>query len=172
MREEKQLLLDHLKELIENSESFVVAKTNKMNSLATVSLRNTLAKSKAEMEVVKKRVFVKAAQSAGIGNIEVKELVGSIAVFFAREDSIGIAKEIFKFSGENQDALEVLCGHFDGKLYNGADVKSLSELPSKDEMRAQFLGLLEAPMAQTLATMEALLTSVIHCLENKCNQEQ
>lgn len=172
MREEKQLLLDHLKELIENSESFVVAKTNKMNSLATVSLRNTLAKSKAEMEVVKKRVFVKAAQSAGIGNIEVKELVGSIAVFFAREDSLGIAKEIFKFSGENQDALEVLCGHFDGKLYNGADVKSLSELPSKDEMRAQFLGLLEAPMAQTLATMEALLTSVIHCLENKCNQEQ
>ena len=35
--------------------------------------------------------------------------------------------------------------------------KQISKLPGKDEMRAQFLGLLEAPMAQTLAVMEAVI---------------
>ena len=41
--------------------------------------------------------------------------------------------------------------------YNGADVKTLSELPSKDEMRAQLLATLEAPLSQTLSVMEALI---------------
>ena len=52
-----------------------------------------------------------------------------------------------------------------------SDVERLSKLPSKDEMRAQFLSVLEAPMSQTLAVMEALLTSVPYCLDNKCKQE-
>jgi large subunit ribosomal protein L10 len=34
-------------------------------------------------------------------------------------------------------------------------------------MRAQFLGLLEAVPAQTLGVMDALLTSVVYCLDNK-----
>jgi large subunit ribosomal protein L10 len=52
-------------------------------------------------------------------------------------------------------------------MYNAADVEIMSQLPSKDVMRAQFLGLLEAPMAQTLAVMEALISSVVYCLDNK-----
>jgi large subunit ribosomal protein L10 len=34
-------------------------------------------------------------------------------------------------------------------------------------MRAQLLGTFEAPMSQTLAVVEAILCSVLHCLENK-----
>ena len=45
------------------------------------------------------------------------------------------------------------------------------KLPAKDEMRAQLLGLFEAPMSQTLSTMESLLTSVMHCLENKKDKD-
>ena len=52
------------------------------------------------------------------------------------------------------------------------DVESLSKLPGKDEMRAQLLAYLEAPMAQTLAVMDALLTSVVYCLENKSKQAE
>ena len=65
--------------------------------------------------------------------------------------------------------MNVLTGYMDGKLYNAEEVKTLSELPSKDELRAQFVGLLEAPMGQTLGVFDALLTSVIHCLNNKAN---
>ena len=52
------------------------------------------------------------------------------------------------------------------------DVKAISELPSQDEMRAQFVGLLEAPMTQTLSVMQALLTSIMYCLENKAKAGQ
>ena len=46
----------------------------------------------------------------------------------------------------------------------------LSLTASKDEMRAQFLGLLEAPLAQTLAVMDAVLSSVVYCLDNKSKE--
>ena len=77
----------------------------------------------------------------------------------------------FTFSKDNKDTLEILGGHFDGRLCTAADMKALSQLPSQEEMRSQFLGLLEAPMSQTLSVMEALLSSVVHCLENKSKLE-
>ena len=51
------------------------------------------------------------------------------------------------------------------------DLEIISQLPTKDVMRSQLLGLFEAPMSQTLAVMEALLCSVPHCLENKAALE-
>jgi large subunit ribosomal protein L10 len=63
-------------------------------------------------------------------------------------------------------------GQFDGNLYDSDAVEKLSKLPGKDEMRASLLGLFEAPMSQSLAVMEALLTSVIHCVENKRKNDE
>ena len=63
-------------------------------------------------------------------------------------------------------------GRFDGQLYTAAQVERLSTLPGKNEMRSQFLSTLEAPLSQTLAVIEALLTTVPHCLENKAKQTE
>ena len=69
-------------------------------------------------------------------------------------------------------SFKVIGGRFDGQLYTGADVERLSTLPGKDEMRAQFLSVFEAPLSQTLGSYEALLTSVPYCLDNKSKQEE
>ena len=62
-------------------------------------------------------------------------------------------------------------GRFEGRMYAADQMVKLSTLPSKDEMRAQLLATLEAPMAQTLAVMEAVLSSVVYCLQNKSEQQ-
>ncbi|MDN3507859.1 MAG: 50S ribosomal protein L10, partial [Simkaniaceae bacterium] len=51
------------------------------------------------------------------------------------------------------------------------DFKMIADLPTKNEMRAQFVGLLEAPMVQVVNVVNALLTSPLHCMENKCQKE-
>jgi large subunit ribosomal protein L10 len=82
-------------------------------------------------------------------------------------DPLDATKVVFQFSKDNEEILKVLGGKFDGQVYTGADLDALSKLPSLNELRAQFLGLLEAPMSQTLTVIDALLTSVLYCLENK-----
>ena len=169
MREEKQLLLDDIKEKIDGSAGFIIAKYNNLSPNLSSDFRLKLGKAGASVEVVKKRILIKAAETAGI-TLDIAALNGHISVIFAEADAIAVTKALIGFAKENEDVLQVLLGHFEGKLCTAKDVDQISKLPDKDQMRSEFLGLLEAPMAQVLATMEAVLTSVPYCLENKSQQ--
>ena len=166
MRDEKQFLLDEIKELIDDSSAIVFARYERMNPNTASNFRVKIGQSGGAFEVVRKRILVKAIEAAGI-KLDPELLQGHIGVIFAKDDPIQVTKIVYQFSKENEDVLQVLAGHFEGRVCSANDVEQISKLPSKDEMRAQFLGLLEAPMAETLSVMQALLTSVMYCLENK-----
>jgi large subunit ribosomal protein L10 len=166
MREEKQLLLEQIQGNLDTSNALILTRYSGLTPDLSDNLRRMLSESGSSYFVVPKRVFIKAAANAGI-KLEREQLQGNIGVVFAKEDIISPTKVVFKFSKENNGTLEVLSGIFEGNLRSAADVKAISELPLQDEMRAQLLGLFEAPMAQILSVMEALLTSVIYCLDNK-----
>lgn len=170
MRREKQLLLDEVKGQIERFNSFVIMSYTGITANAANDFRRQIANNGGSLEIVRKRILMKAAQAAGV-SLDLEALPGHIGLVFAGKDPLETTKLVFKFRQEVGQGIEVVGGRFDGQLYSGPDMEALSKLPSKDEMRAQFLGTLEAPMAQTLAVMDALLTSVAHCLENKCQKE-
>lgn len=169
MRQEKQLLLDEIKEKIDQSQALVVTRYQKLEPNLAAKFRMRILQSGGSFEVVKKRVLMKAAETCGF-TLDRDMLDGHIGVVFADQDPLQTTKALFQFSKENEEVFTVLGGRFEGKLCTAQDVEMLAKLPSKDEMRAQFLGLLEAPMSQTLAVVEALLTSVIHCVENKSKE--
>ncbi|MBY0530029.1 MAG: 50S ribosomal protein L10 [Rhabdochlamydiaceae bacterium] len=169
MRAEKQFLLDEIKDKMTRSKALVLTSYKRLQPNVVAGFRSTLSQLGGSLEVVRKRVLLKAAQVAGV-TIDADLLEGHIAVIFADEDPVQTTKAIYQFCKENEEILRVLGGRFEGAVCSAQDVEQISKLPSKDEMRAQFLGTLEAPMSQTLAVMEALLSSVMHCLENKSQQ--
>lgn len=170
MRQEKQLLLDEVKGQIEQFNSFVIMSYAGLTANTANDFRREVAKSGGSVEVVRKRVLIKAAEAAGL-TLDLEALPGHIGLVFTGKDPFETTKMVFKFSQDSNQAIQVVGGRFEGQLYSGPDVEALSKLPSKDEMRAQLLSILEAPMAQTLAVMDAILSSVVYCLENKCQQE-
>lgn len=171
MREEKKLLLESLKEEIEESNGFVVVRHTGLNAGATDEFRTAVVNGGANFEVVRKRVFIKAAEAAGIEDLSEELLSGSIGVVFAKDEPVQAAKAIVTCEKETKGKVEAVCGRIDGKMVTAQDIETLSKLPSKDEMRAQLLATLVAPMTQTLSTMQALLTSVIYCIDNKVKKE-
>ncbi len=156
MRQEKQLLLDEIKEQIDRYKSFVITRYQGFKANAANNLRREIAKTGGNYEVVRKRVLVKAAESAGV-ELDPKLLEGHIGLIFAGADPIETAKFVYKFSKENDNAISVIGGRFDGRIYGADDVEKISKLPGKDEMRAQLLGALEAPISQTLSVMDSIL---------------
>jgi large subunit ribosomal protein L10 len=170
MRPEKELLKQEIREKIERFPSFVIMKYAGLTANVANKFRREIGEAGGEVEVVRKRVLLKAAEDAGL-SVQDVVLDGHIGLIFFGKDPFESTKMVFKFSQENEKVIQVLGGRYEGKLYNAEDVEALSKLPSKDEMRAQFLSTLEAPMSQTLAVIEALLTSVAHCLEGKCQKE-
>jgi large subunit ribosomal protein L10 len=166
MRSEKQLLLDEIKDKITGSKAIVLTSYKRIEPNTGAMFRLNLAKTGGMLEIVKKRLLVKAAKDAGM-DLDPALLQGHIAVIFAYDDPIQTTKAIFQFCRENEEVLKVIGGRFEGAICTAGDVEQISKLPSKEEMRSQFLGTLEAPLSQMLAVIESLLTSVMHCLENK-----
>lgn len=166
MRAEKQLLLEELREKITGAKAILVARYGNLGANAAAEFRTAVRKTGGDFEVVSKRLLVKAAHSTGL-QFEGIDFGGHIGIVIAGPDMIQTAKTVIDFGKEREDVVTVVGGRIDGVTYGAAAVDRLSKLPGIQEMRAQLLGLLEAPMAQTLAVMEALLTSVLHCMENK-----
>lgn len=170
MRDEKQLLLDEIKEKIEGANALVLTRYRSLTPDKSADFRQLIGETGGAFTVVKKRLLLKAVEEIGI-SLDPSILEGQIGVLVGGEDAVSTTKALFKFASDHKNLFEVLGGHFEGQLCNAKDIEAISKLPSQDEMRAQFLGLLEAPMAQTLSVVEALLASVMHCLENKSQQE-
>jgi len=170
MRQEKQFLLDDIKNRMAGSKAIVLASYKRLEPNVSAAFRADLAKTGGSLGVVKKRVLAKATKSAGV-EFDSALLQGHIAVVFANQDPIQTTKTVYQFCKENAGVLEVIGGQFEGVICSAKDVEQISNLPSKDEMRAQFLGTLEAPLAATLGVIEALLTTVMHCLDNKSQKQ-
>lgn len=166
MRQEKQLLLDDIRDKISESKGFILTRYSKMDPNLASQFRFDLMKSGSDFEVMRKRILLKAAQAAGL-TLDRTMLEGHIGVVFTTQDLLETAKTVFKFKESNGEVLEVIGGRFEGQLYSGKDVEALSKLPSKTEMQAQLLGLLEAVPSGLLGVIDALLCSVAHCLDNK-----
>ena len=170
MRPEKQLLLDEVKEQIQTAPGFVLMSYQKMDPNLTSEFRIAIAESGGFLYVIKKRLFLKAAAEAGL-TIDEEMISGHVGIIYSGDDTVLTTKTIYKYKKDYSEKLEVLGASFEGKICTPQEVEEISKLPSKDEMRAQFLGVLEAPMSGTLGAIESILTSVIDCIENKIEKE-
>src|SRR6186997_2368114 len=113
MRQEKQLLLDEIKDQIQKfNGSFVVMRYSALSANAANDFRRQIAKSGGNLEIVRKRVLLKAAEAAGI-SLNLETLPGHIGLVFTGKDAIETTKTVFKFSQENNQAIEVVGGRFE-----------------------------------------------------------
>lgn len=157
MRKEKPLLLDEIKEKIDSSEAMIITRYEKLEPNTSWQFRDALAKKKSHFEVVRKRVFLKAAALAG-KSVDESLLAGHVGVVFVNQaDAIAPAKVVIEFSESNGRIFQVLCGTVEGKMVPGAEIEMLSKLPGIDEMRATMLALFTSPMSQMLSVLEAAM---------------
>lgn len=170
MIKEKELLLNEITQKIDPSLGFILTSYSAMNANVMADFREKLVSAGGSFFVVKKRVFRKAVRGMDL-EYELGELQGHLGLIVVEKNFVDATKALYAFGEENKEAIKILGGHFEGKKCSAGDVEQISKLPTQEGMRALFLGLLEAPMSQTLATLEAIIASVIYCLDNKTKKE-
>lgn len=93
---------------------------------------------------------------------------GPIAIAYSK-DPVGAAKGIIEFSKKN-DSLQLISGVVDNAIIDVNAIKTLSKLPSLDELRGKIIGLLQAPATKVAAITQApaaQLARVINSFANK-----
>lgn len=166
MKKEKQMLLDDVQEQMKKSNTFLIARYQGLTGVRAYAFRRELNKKGAYFEVVRKRMLLQASRDLGIEFNE-EQIPGHIGLILGSVDPLETAKSVVKFSEENEKALELVGGFIEGQKVSAADVQRFATLPNKDQMRAELLGLFDAPASQLLAVFEALLSSVVHCIDSK-----
>lgn len=118
------------------------------------NVRNALRPAEAEYVVYKNTLARLAIQDSDFAALE-EYLVGPTGLAFVRGDVAAAAKAI-RDSSRTLPALVVKGGVLGGNALSAADVTALADLPSREQLLAQFAGALQAPLVKTARLLQAV----------------
>ncbi len=163
MRAEKEQLLKHLQGLLTASSGAFLMAYKGMKVIDFSALRKGLAASEAECHVVPNRLLKRAATGCGFSELADLKVAGETLLVSGGADPVKVAKVLADF-GKDRKTLQFKAGLLSGKLLSVADTKALAELPSREVLLAQLLGLLQAPSRQLVTVLNAKVASVVYVL--------
>lgn len=150
-RKQKQEDLTALTEQFQNSNVALVIGFNKLTVAKDQELRNQLRDAGAKYKVVKNKLAIKAIEGTPFeGATEYFKGVSAIA--FSEGDPVQLSKTLSKIVKDNGDIFNFKVGIVEGKVVDLKQVESLANLPSKEELIAKIMFLINA-QAQRLATV-------------------
>jgi large subunit ribosomal protein L10 len=156
-RAQKAANVEKLHETFKGVETIVVTRNDGLTAAQATELRVKMRAAGVSYKVSKNRLALRALKGTryeGIGPL----LHGPVGLATSK-DAVAASKVAANFAKDNEK-LVILGGALGDKLLDKAGVEALSKLPSLDELRAKFLGLLQTP-AQRLAVLAAAPASQV-----------
>ncbi len=109
------------------------------------NLRKKLSQSESEMKVVRNTLAKRAFKDhPTVEKAFADRMIGTNAIVFSYGEVNTTAKVLADFA-KDVEVLQIKSGMMDGEALDDAKIKFLATLPGKNELRAMFLGVLQAP---------------------------
>lgn len=159
-RQKKEELLAELSDKFSRAEAVVFAQNNGLQVKELEELRKLLRKANTELKIAKKRVMRIAAKNTSNLEIDAGAMEGPVAAVFGYEDALSVFKILKDFAAKNPK-LVLLSGVFEGKVVDQTTVKSLADLPSKDQLRAQLLRAMLGPVSGFHGVLHGVLRNFV-----------
>ena len=167
MRPEKANIVADLSEKLNRSPFVLVTDYQRMNVNHFADLRNRLAASGAEMHVVKNSFLKRAMTDSGLPDVADK-LTGQTAVVTGEKDAAPIAKILKVFAAEFKIAA-LKIGVIDKAILSTQEVEALAELPSREVLLSQLLGLLMSPATKLVRVLNEPASAFARLLNAKAS---
>jgi large subunit ribosomal protein L10 len=149
-KEEKTQMMAQYREWINKSQAVFMLEFSKMTQKEVDALRAKAREAGGEMHVVKNTLFTNVLQEMGLKPgtlLEKTSLVG-----FAFKEPPALAKVVSEST--NKTEVFKVKGAFLGKnQLSAAQVKALADMPPLPVIRAQLLGVLQAPASKLVRTL-------------------
>jgi large subunit ribosomal protein L10 len=134
-------------------------------SLAQITrLRREIRQASGEYQVIKNTLVRRALQDTLFGDLE-KLLEGPNGWVFAYEDPVVLSKALIKFADDN-DKLKIKGGVFEGRFMDRVGVKILSQMPSKPELQAKLLAMINAPATHLVRLVQEPGARMVRLIES------
>ena len=149
-RTEKVELVGSLHKTFLETAVVVVTKQVGMTVAEVEQLRAIMREAGSGYKVTKNRLARLALKGTQYEGLE-SEFTGPTAIATS-PDPVATAKATVEFANKN-DKFSIVAGAIGSSLLSPAEVKTLSELPSIDELRAKLVGVLQAPPSRIVGVL-------------------
>src|ERR1700730_15146330 len=170
MRPEKASIVSDLSEKLNRSPFLLVTDYQRMKVDQFGELRNRLVPAGAEVRVVKNSFLKRAMADSGMPDVADK-LTGQTAIVMGENDVAPVAKILKLFAAEFKIA-GLKIGVIDKEVLSTSDVEALAELPSREILLSQLLGLLLAPATRLVRVLNEPASAFVRLLSAKADREK
>lgn len=167
-KQRKEEVLAQYQDWLKRSEAVILVEYNGANMKVMDALRSKIRDTGGEFHVVKNTLARRAFADSGM-NLPADAFVKSTAVSFAFKDPASTAKALSDAMKGNE-FVKVKAGFIAGQTLSVAQVKALADLPPLPVVRAQLLGVLQAPagkLVRTIAEPARGLAAVVKAFSEK-----
>ncbi len=151
-RLEKKQEISDIKNLVESHSASVIVHYQGLNVDRLNFLRGQMRECGATFKVIKNSLAKLAI--ANTNNKDLDSLLSGPTALVVSNDPVTMAKQLTKFVKDNAN-LVLLGGIVDQQVVDKKSIVALSDMPSKDELRAKIIGLLNAPATKLLRVLKA-----------------
>ena len=166
-RNEKVAIVDGLSSRLETAPFVALADYRGISVAEVTDLRAKFKDAGVHYEVIKNKLAKRAIEGTELESLS-ELLSGMTTWIISGEDPIAAAK-LLKAETKNlvkDEKFTIKGGFFDGELLDSKGVTDVAELPSKDELFAMLLGLLQKGPQQVLGVVQAPARDLVTLLKN------
>src|SRR6266436_1062907 len=148
---------EHVEKLskdLKNVSNVVVATYSKLTVAQDYELRKALRGAGAKYQVVKNTLVERAAKGSKIEEA-LKSLAGVTSIAYTTGDPVAMAKALQKYAKDTPE-FTFKAGVVEGRVVTIKEIQALATMPSKDELMAKLLFLINAPAQRLVTAMNAV----------------
>jgi large subunit ribosomal protein L10 len=162
-REQKQEIVERYeRSLAKAPHAFLVSYQGiKVNDVT--ELRARVRAVGGDYEVVKNTLALRAIEGKPLAALSAT-FTGAIAVVFTESDAVAVAKTLTEFA-KTVPQIVFRGGIVDGRPIAANEVEQIAKLPSREELIAKLLFLLQSPIARLVRTLSAIPRELVVVLD-------
>lgn len=153
-KEDKQKDLDALRKDLEKTGNLFVTGYEKMKVGQDFELRKTVRGAGGKYRVVKNNLAEKASEGMAAEQV-LKGLRGMTSLAYTEGDPVALAKALTAYAKANP-AFTFKAGMVEGRAIDIKAINDLATMPSKEEIFAKLLFLIQAPAQRLVTAMNAV----------------
>lgn len=163
-KEQKAEQVELLTEKLRKAKVALLTDYRGLTVIQIQELRGKLRSGDVEYRVVKNTLARRAADAAGVKDLE-KELDGPVAIAFGYDDLSVPSRLINEWLRATRLKLDIKGGLVEGRVFTPEQVKQLADLPSREALIAQLMGTLQSPVGQLVGIMQTPLQQLLGVLD-------
>ncbi|MDO8703642.1 MAG: 50S ribosomal protein L10 [Sulfuricaulis sp.] len=159
--DEKKAVVAEVSAKLSGAQAAMLAEYRGLTVAQMTLLRRKAHDGKVYLRVVKNTLARRAVEGTGFECL--KDLMTGPLAFAASADPVAVAKILSEFAKENV-LLKIKAGAMSGKLMSLAQITALAVLPGREQLLAQLLGTMQAPIQKFVQTLNEVPTKFVRAL--------